>query len=95
MTPSSDELKKQIEAAYDYRGHVTITFKDGKNVEGFVFNRDFSENPFIEVFLKGSGDKALFLIKNLSAIALTGVDEAAGKSYQNWVDKQSKKESNN
>ena len=59
------ELKSQIDAAYDYRGHVTIRFKSGELVEGFVFNRQFAdaklkEEPFVEVFLKGGGEKRKF-----------------------------------
>jgi hypothetical protein len=93
----SDELKRQIEAAFHYRGHVTLAFKDGTSVEGYLFNRDYElpagaaqEGYFLDVFLKGSGDKARFWMKDLASIALTGVDEAAGKSYQEWMKKQEK-----
>lgn len=95
MTQLTDELKKQIEDAFYYRGHVTITFKDGKTAEGYLFNRDYEPHPasktegyFLDMFLKGSGDKARFWMKDVQSIALTGVDEAAGKSYQEWVKKK-------
>ncbi len=83
----NDELKKQIEDAFHYRGHVTLTFQDGKTVEGYLFNRDYE---WLDVFLKGSGDKARYWMKDLQSIALTGVDEAAGKSYQEWMKKKEK-----
>jgi len=76
-----NELEKQVEAAYDYRGHVTITFKDGKTLEGFVFNRQF-ENPklpqdnFIEVIVKGKDERLRLPIDSLASIALTGKDFA-------------------
>jgi hypothetical protein len=73
---ASNELERQIEAAFDYRGHVAITLKSGECVGGYVYNRQFAhrmlqEPPFIEVFLAGSGDGRKF------AIELTGKDYAA------------------
>src|SRR5262249_9005483 len=97
MTELTHELKKQIEDAFYYRGHVTVTFKDGKAAEGYLFNRGYEPHPsskdegfFIELFLKGSGDKAPYAITDVQSIALTGVDEAAGKSYQDWIKKKEK-----
>ncbi|MBI3554234.1 MAG: hypothetical protein HY077_17185 [Elusimicrobia bacterium] len=87
------ELERQIEAAYDFRGHVTITLKDGAKVEGFIFNRQF-KNPklkrdnFIEVVMKGSGDKKEFDIAGLESVALTGEDCAEGNSYANYLKKK-------
>ena len=83
MPGPSSELERQIEAAFDYRGHVTIAFKTGESVEGFVFNRQFahpklSEEPFIEVFLAGSGERRKYAIATIQSVALTGKDYAAG-----------------
>ena len=36
----SKSVAEQIETAYDYRGHVTLTLNDGTVVEGFLFNRE-------------------------------------------------------
>jgi hypothetical protein len=97
MTELTDAFKKQVEDAFNYRGHVTLTFTDGKTAEGYLFNRSYEPHPkatdggfFVELFLKGSGDKARFAMKDLQSIALTGVDEAAGKSYQDWIKKKEK-----
>jgi hypothetical protein len=96
----NDELKKQIEEAFYYRGHVTVTLRDGKTAVGYLFNRDYEvpkeaitryDEFFIELFLKGSGDKARYAMKDLKSVAITGADEAAGKSYQDWMAKQEKK----
>ena len=78
MTPSSD-IDKQIEAAYDYRGYVTVKFKNGESVECFVFNREFTnprmkEDNFIEVFLKANSDKRQYPINAIQSVALTGDD---------------------
>jgi len=36
---SEDELREALEKAFDYRGDVTITRKDGTQVEGYLFDR--------------------------------------------------------
>ena len=87
------ELEKQIEAAYDFRGHTTLRFRDGQVVEGYLFNRQY-DNPklphdnFIEVMLKGSGERRRFPISALESVALTGEDCAAGKSYEDYLKSQ-------
>ncbi len=86
-----NEVEKQIEAAYDYRGHVTIALKDGRGVEGYLFNRVIKgqAEPFIEVFPKGSDKSERFLISSVKSVALTGEDTAAGKSFDDYVKKKS------
>ena len=36
---SEDEIRGALEKAFDYRGDVTITRKDGSRVEGYIFDR--------------------------------------------------------
>ena len=36
---SEDELRVALEKAFDYRGDVTITRKDGSKIEGYLFDR--------------------------------------------------------
>ncbi len=87
----TEELQKQIETAFDYRGHVTALFHDGKTLTGFLFNRDFSpknQSPFVEFIVEGNAENQTVLISDLSAIRITGDDHAAGKSYQDWINKK-------
>lgn len=89
----SARLKEQIEAAFDYRGHVTLTLTDGRSVEGFLFNRYLggekrAEAPYVEVMLKGSAERQRFEVSELAAVALTGEDAAAGKSYADYLEKK-------
>ncbi len=72
-------IEQEVEAAYDYRGYVTILLRSGETVEGFVYNREFAnplanESNYIEVFVKSSGDNRRYPISNLQSIALTGED---------------------
>jgi hypothetical protein len=98
MSAVSEELKNQIEAAYDYRGHVTVHLNDGSKVEGFLYNRQFPEplfkgDPFIDLFLKGSGDARRLPLSSLRSIELTGEDCAAGKSYEDYLKKKQAQQS--
>ncbi len=83
------ELKEQIDAAFDFRGDVTLTLKDGTEIVGFLGNRDFAPDsslnaePFVEVYVptgersKPSGAPQRLLISTLASIVLTGTDHAA------------------
>jgi len=82
-------LYTQLEAAFNYRGNVTLTLKNGEAIVCFLFNRELnSQEPFVEVFLTGSGNYHKYAISELADIQLTGEDHAAGKSYQEWLAKQ-------
>lgn len=81
MEKPANELERQIEEAFNYRGDVTLTFKDGRDVVGFVFNRELAPvasiacAPFVEVARKGVSDER-FLIADLASVVLSGKDHA-------------------
>ena len=50
-----EELREALEKAFDYRGDVTITCKDGSTVEGYVFDRHNGSNladSYVRLFPK-------------------------------------------
>lgn len=78
---SQDELHKQIEAAYDFRGHVTVVLKGGQTVEGFVFNRvkktaRFPDGDYLDIMVKDSDEKRRLRFADVASIALTGKNHA-------------------
>ena len=78
MTISKD-VAEQIEAAYDYRGHVTLALNDGSVVEGFLFNREnapLKGEPYVEILRKESDERLRFAAKDVKSVALTGKDFA-------------------
>ncbi len=85
----------QIEAAFDYRGDVTVTFKDGSTFEGFIFNRELTPKAgaaFIELYPKDKGAPLQhFELSHIQSVSLTGEDTAAGKSWADWQAKQKEK----
>jgi hypothetical protein len=78
MTISQD-VAAQIEAAYDFRGHVTMTLNDGKVIEGFLFNREltpFKGEPYVEMLRKDSDERLRFPATAVKSVAMTGKDFA-------------------
>src|ERR1700756_5330502 len=85
-----DEVRQALEKAFDYRGDVTITRKDGSKVEGYVFDRRRGKtlsDSAVRLFPKDSDQKISIPYSEIAALAFTGRDTAAGKSFEAWVRK--------
>jgi hypothetical protein len=73
------DVAAQIEAAFDFRGHVTLTLNDGRTVEGFLFNRETAPlkgEPYVELLRKDCDERLRFAAKDVKSVALTGKDFA-------------------
>src|SRR5215469_10635166 len=91
---SEDELREALEKAFDYRGDVTITRKDGTKVEGYIFDRITGhtlDTSFVRLLPKDSNQRIKIGYAEIGALAFTGRDTAAGKSWEAWVKKYWKK----
>ena len=87
---SEPEIRKAVEAAFDYRGDVTIKLKDGRSVEGYVFDRRASSPNLADCsarIVDKTGGKTRLAFSEITEIAFTGKDTAAGKSFETWVKK--------
>lgn len=85
---SPDELRAALEQAFDYRGNVLITCKDGKTIEGYVFDRrtgNTMADCFVRLLPKDGGPKVSIGYADVAALAFSGRDMAAGKSWEAWV----------
>ena len=83
-----DELRVALEEAFDYRGDVLITRKDGSQIEGYVFDRRNASTlteSCVRVLPKDGGSKTSISYADIAALAFTGRDMAAGKSWESWV----------
>ena len=90
------DLREALEKAFDYRGDVTLTTKDGKKLEGYIFDRVSGQtlvNSFVRVLPKDSGSRVKIAYAEIAALAFTGRDTAAGKSWEAWVRKYWEKKS--
>jgi hypothetical protein len=85
-----ESLRIALEKAFDYRGDVTITRRDGSTVEGYVFDRRNGQtlsDSFVRILPKDQSGKLSVSYADISELAFTGRDTAAGKSWQAWVRK--------
>jgi hypothetical protein len=81
-------LFEVIEAAFDYRGDVTLELKDGTRIEGYVFNRNSGgAEPCLQLLPKGAPGTRTIPYADIVAIEFTGEDTAFGKSWEAWVAK--------
>ncbi len=84
------DVRAVIEKAFDYRGDVTISRKDGSQLTGYLFDRRIGATlagSVVRLMLAGSNERPAIAYSEIAAIAFTGRDTAAGKSYEAWVKK--------
>jgi hypothetical protein len=83
-----EEVRQALEKAFDYRGDVTITRKDGSKVEGYIFDRRTGKSladSAVRLFPKDGDQKISIPYSDIAALAFSGRDTAAGKSFDAWV----------
>jgi hypothetical protein len=91
---NDDELRVALEKAFDYRGDVTLTLKDGSKVEGYIFDRTTGltlQDSKVRLFPKDRDEKIAVPYTSIARIEFTGRDTAAGKSFETWVKKYREK----
>ena len=87
---SEQDVLAALETAFDYRGDVTITRKDGSVVEGYIFDRRHAgtlAQSVVRLIPKDANQKLTIPYSDIAALAFTGRDTAAGKSWEAWVRK--------
>jgi hypothetical protein len=91
---TDEEVRVALEKAFDYRGDVTITRKDGSKVEGYLFDRRTAvtlQESIVRLYPKNSSEKISIPYADIAALAFTGRDTAAGKSWEAWMKKYAAK----
>ncbi|MGI8771942.1 MAG: hypothetical protein ACR2JE_10945 [Acidobacteriaceae bacterium] len=87
---SEDEIRDALEKAFDYRGDISLTLKDGSTVEGYVFDRRAGAtlaDSAVRVMPAKERTKLTIRYADIAALAFTGRDTAAGKSFEAWIQK--------
>jgi hypothetical protein len=91
---SDDEVRNALEKAFDYRGDVSFTLKSGEVIEAYVFNR-FTGNTlaesWVQYFTPKAADKRKVSYAEIARLEFTGKDRAAGKHWEDWVQKYNEK----
>jgi hypothetical protein len=91
---TEQEIRNALEKAFDYRGDITITKRDGCKIEGYVFDRRSGRSlaqSCVRLLPKNSNERVSISYVDIAALAFTGRDTAAGKSWEAWVKKYQEK----
>ena len=87
---TESEINAALEKAFDYRGDVTLTLKDGRIVAGYVFDRRTGRTlaeSAVRIMPATERTKLTVRYAEIAALAFTGRDTAAGKTFEAWVRK--------
>lgn len=87
---TQEEIREALEKAFDYRGDVTITRKDGTIVEGYLYDRKQAATfgaSLVRVLPANGTPRVSISYADIAALVFSGRDTAAGKSWEAWVRK--------
>jgi hypothetical protein len=87
---SDEEIHAAFEKAFDYRGDVTLTLKDGRTINGYVFDRRTGStlaDSTVRIIPSNERTRLTIPYSDIAALAFTGRDTAAGKTFEAWVRK--------
>lgn len=83
-----------LEQAFDYRGDVTITCRDGSVVEGYVFDRRRGrglDDSAVRVMPADGGANRTIAYRQIARLQFADRDPASGKSWENWLRRYARK----
>jgi hypothetical protein len=87
---SEPEIREALEKAFDYRGDITVTRKDGTKIEGYLFDRRSGStlaDSFIRIIPSNAQTKVNVAYSDVAALVFSGRDTAAGKTFEAWIKK--------
>ena len=90
---TEEEIRGALEKAFDYRGDVTITMKNGTQVEGYIFDRKAGktlDDSVVRLYPATSNEKLSIRYGEIARLEF-GKDRAAGKHWEAWVAQYEKK----
>ena len=84
------EINEALEKAFDYRGDVTLTLKDSSQVQGYIFDRRTGPTlaeSVVRMLPSTSRERRTIPYSDIAAVAFTGRDTAAGRTFEAWIKK--------
>jgi hypothetical protein len=87
---SEEEIRAALEKAFDYRGDITLTLKDGSTITGYAFDRRAGKtlaDSAVRVIPSTERTKLTIPYSEIAALNFSGRDTAAGKTFDAWVKK--------
>jgi len=91
---TDDEIRAALEKAFDYRGDITLTLKDGSKIEGYLFDRSTGAtlaSSTASLFPKDRDEKVFVRYSDIARLEFSGKDTAHGKSFETWMKKYQEK----
>ncbi len=86
------ERENALNQAFDYRGDVTVTLADGREIEGYIFDRrGKGDAACVRLIPTNSDDTVTIRYSEITRLVFSGRDTAAGKSWETWVKKYKEK----
>ena len=82
-----------LEKAFDYRGDVTLTLRDGGVVSGYLFDRERGEglgDSAVRVMPSDGGEVVRVGYGEIARLEFDRRDPAAGKTWENWLKRYAK-----
>ena len=79
--------REALDAAFDYRGDVTLVLRDGASLTGYLFSHEPDADPPHVRILPASPDAARVSvpIASIASLEFSGDDKASGRSWEAWV----------
>ena len=84
------EVREALEKAFDYRGDITITRKDGTEVQGYLYDRRTGKtlaDSLVRLMPSDGSGRLSIAYSDIAGLAFSGRDTAAGKTFEAWVKK--------
>jgi hypothetical protein len=92
---TDEQVRTAIEQAFDYRGDVTLSLRDGSVLDGYIFDRNSKGKALtdchIRLIPKDKEEKIKIRYSDIAGLVFSGRDTAAGKSFETWVKKYQEK----
>ncbi|MEY2412883.1 MAG: hypothetical protein QOD84_1489 [Acidobacteriaceae bacterium] len=88
------EIRGALEKAFDYRGDITLTKKDGTEIAGYLYDRRSGTTlaeSYVRILPANGSPRVLISFADIAALAFTGRDTAAGISFEAWIKKYKEK----
>jgi hypothetical protein len=81
-------LMAALEAAFDYRGDVTLILHGGEELKGYLSNRSWKgAEPFVDILAPDAVRPRRVPCRSIRGVSFSGRDTASGKSWETWLSK--------
>jgi hypothetical protein len=87
---SDEMIREALEKAFDYRGDVRITRKNGDVVDGYLYDRRSGKtlaDSLVRILPADGSPRVNIPYSDVAALKFSDRDPAAGKSWEAWVRK--------